>query len=81
MLFMAQALKLVRRVDPEPEESRDIYELASEAAELLEDYRRAPWTQINDRTRIEKLARALALLQRAYDVETGKIPQPIWGDV
>jgi len=78
---MAQALKLIRRADPEPEESRDIFELAAEAAEAIEDYRRAPWTQINDRIRVQKLVRALALLQRAYDIETGKIPQPIWGDM
>lgn len=78
---MARALKLIRRVDPEPEESRDIFELAAEAAEVVEDYRRAPWTQINDRIRVQKLVRAIALLQRAYDIETGKIPQPIWGDM
>ena len=78
---MAQALKLIRRVDPEPEECRDTFELAAEAAEAIEDYRRAPWTQINDRIRVQKLVRAIALLQRAYDIETGKIPQPIWGDM
>lgn len=78
---MAQLVVVRRRAEPEPEETRDVYELASEAADALETYRRAPWTQINPRARLESLERALHLLQRAHDVETGKIPQPIWGDM
>ncbi|HLK49050.1 MAG TPA: hypothetical protein VKT49_12995 [Bryobacteraceae bacterium] len=78
---MARMMVVRKRVEPRQEESRDVYELASEAAGCLEAYRRAPWTQINDRIRLHNLARALELLQRAHDIETGKIPPPIWGDV
>jgi hypothetical protein len=78
---MARMLVVRKRVEHREEESRDVYELASEAADCLETYRRAPWTQINDRIRMTNLARAIELLQRAHDIETGKIAPPIWGDV
>jgi hypothetical protein len=74
-------LVIRKRVEAREEESRDIYELASEAADCLETYRRAPWTQINNRLRLDSLKRAIYLLQRAHDIETGKIPPPIWGDI
>lgn len=78
---MARMTVVRRRVaQPEPE-SYDIYELAAEAADCVEAYRRAPWTQINDRLRMANLERAIHLLQRAHDIETGKIPPPIWGDL
>ena len=63
------------------DESRDVCELASQAAAALESYRRAPWTQINDQVRVENVERAIALLRRVHDLETGKIPPPICGDV
>ena len=78
---MARMMVVRRRVEQPEEESRDVYELASEAADCLETYRRAPWTQINDRIRLQSLARAIQLLRRAHDIETGKIPPPIWGDM
>jgi hypothetical protein len=78
---MPRLLVVRKRREEQEEESRDVYELASDAADALETYRRAPWTQINDRVRLESLERAIHLLQRAYDIETGKIPQPIWGDM
>jgi len=78
---MAQLVVVRKPIEEPEEESRDVYELASEAAEALETYRRAPWTQINDRVRLANLTKAIHLLQRAYDVETGKIPAPIWGDM
>jgi len=47
---------------PEEEESFDIQELASQAADALEAYRRAPWTGINERTRMTKLRLAKHLI-------------------
>ena len=78
---MARMTVVRRRIAQQEEESHDVYELAAEAADCIEAYRRAPWTQINERTRMANLARALYLLQRAHDIETGKIPPPIWGDM
>lgn len=78
---MAQLMVVRKPIEEPEEESRDIYELASEAADALETYRRAPWTQINDRVRMTALTKAIYLLQRAHDIETGKIPPPIWGDM
>ena len=78
---MARMTVVRRRVAHQEEESHDVYELAAEAADCVEAYRRAPWTQINDRLRMANLERAIHLLQRAHDIETGKIPPPIWGDV
>ena len=78
---MARMVVVRKRIEHREEESRDIYELASEASDCLEAYRRAPWTQINDRIRMANLDRAIELLQRAHDIETGKIPPPIWGDM
>lgn len=62
------------------DESFDVYELAGEAAEALEAYQRAAWRQLSERTRMAKLRRALELLKRIEDLETGRIPTPIWGD-
>ena len=78
---MARMMVVQKRPEQRNEESRDVYELASAAASALETYRRAPWTQINDRLRMANLRRAIQLLQRAHDIETGKIPPPIWGDL
>ena len=78
---MARMMVIRRRIEQQEEDSRDIYELAAEAADCIEAYRRAPWTQINDRLRMANLARAIQLLQRAHDIETGKIAPPIWGDM
>ena len=78
---MAQMRVVRKRVEYTEAESRDVAELASEAADCLETYRRAPWTQINDRVRMHSLSRAIRLLQRAHDIETGKIAPPIWGDI
>jgi hypothetical protein len=64
----------------ESEESFDVYELASEAADALEVYQRAPWRQLTERTRMAKLRRAIELLKRIEDLETGRIPMPTWGD-
>lgn len=64
----------------EEEESFDVYELASEAADALDAYHRAPWLQLNERTRMAKLRRAMQLLNRIEGLETGRIPIPIWGD-
>ena len=65
---------------PEDVESFDVQELASQAAEALEAYRRAPWTGINDQIRIAKLRIAKRLIDRIEGLETGRIPIPIWGD-
>jgi hypothetical protein len=62
----------------EAEESFDVQKLASEAADALEAYRRAPWGQLNERTRMAKLRRAVELLNRVEGLETGRIP--MWGD-
>lgn len=62
------------------EESFDVYELASEAADALEAYQRAPWRQLTERTRMAKLRRAIQLLKRIEGLETGRIPMRIWGD-
>ena len=65
------------------EDEDDLYdtqELASQAAHCLEAYRRAPWRSLNERTRLAKLRRAIDLLQRIEDLETGRIPIPMWGD-
>ena len=62
------------------EESFDLQELAAEAAEALETYQRAPWRQLSDRVRLAKLRRAIQLLQRVQDLETGRIPMRMWGD-
>lgn len=65
---------------PDMEECFDVQELASEAAEALEAYRRAPWRQLSERTRMARLRRAIELLQRIEGLETGRIPMRIWGD-
>lgn len=61
-------------------ESFDMYELADDAAEALEGYRRAPWSQLSTRLRIAKLRKAIELLQRVEALETGRIPAPLFGD-
>lgn len=68
------------RVLPQNEDSFDVEELASQAAEALEAYQRAPWHQLSDRTRMAKLHRAIALLQRMEGLATGQIPIRISGD-
>jgi hypothetical protein len=78
---MAAHLRVVYSYSvPEDEESFDLQELASQAAEALEAYRRAPWTGINDRIRTAKLRLAKHLLDRIEGLETGRIPMRIWGD-
>ena len=78
---MPANLRVLRfRAEPEEEESFDVQELASEAAEALEAYQRAPWRQLSDKTRMAKLRRAILLLQRIEGLETGRIPMRIWGD-
>ena len=62
------------------EDSFDVQELASQAAEALEAYRRAPWRQLSERSRMAKLRRAIVLLNRIEGLETGRIPMRIWGD-
>jgi hypothetical protein len=52
-------------------ESFDIEDLAHEAADALEAYRRAPWLQLNQRTRLAKLHHAIELLERIEALETG----------
>ena len=64
----------------EREESFDVQELASEAADKLEAYRRAPWRGLDEPTRMAKLRRAIHLLERVEGLETGRIATPIWGD-
>ena len=64
----------------EAEESFDMQELASQAAELLQAYQRAPWCQLSDRTRMAKLRRAIELLQRIEGLETGRIRARLLGD-
>jgi hypothetical protein len=65
---------------PEHEESFDVQELASEAAEALDAYQRAPWRQLNEQTCMAKLRRAIALFQRVEGLETGRTPMRVWGD-
>ena len=78
---MAARLRVVYSCPtPEDEESFDVQELASQAADALEAYRRAPWTCINDRTRMAKLRLAKQLIDRIEGLESGRIPLPIWGD-
>ena len=62
------------------EESFDVQELAGEAADALEAYRRAPWRQLDEQTRMAKLRRAIHLLERVEGLETGRIVMRIWGD-
>lgn len=64
----------------EAEESFDVNELAGDAADALETYRRAAWRQLSDRVRLAKLRRAIELLQRVEGLETGRIPMRMWGD-
>lgn len=69
-----------RRTAEEPEECFDTQELASQAADALEAYRRAPWRRLTDQVRMAKLGRAISLLHRIEDLETGRIPMPGWSD-
>ena len=62
------------RVPAQIDESLDVDELASQAEEALEAYRRAPWRQLTEQTRMAKLRRAIELLHRVEDLETGRIP-------
>lgn len=62
------------------EESFDVQELASEAADELEAYRRAPWRRFDEPTRMAKLRRAIHLLERVEGLETGRIAMRMWGD-
>jgi hypothetical protein len=78
---MSTRFRLIQcRPMPAEEESFDVQELASQAAEALESYRRAPWRGLNERTRMAKLSRAIELLQRVEGLETGRIAMRIWGD-
>ena len=70
----------LRRMPVSVENSDDMYELASEAAEALEDYCRAPWRQLSERTRKAKLRRAIELLQRAEELESSEISAESFGD-
>jgi hypothetical protein len=63
-------------IKPAAKESFDVQELASEAAEALEAYRRAPWRQLTEQTRMAKLRRAIELLNRIESIESGRIPTP-----
>ena len=65
------------RFTPAAQESSDVQELASEAADALEAYRRAPWRQLTERTRMAKLRRAIDLLRRIEDLETGRVSTPV----
>jgi hypothetical protein len=77
---MPVKLRVIRlRELPVHEESFDVQELASEAAEALEAYQRAPWRQLNDQTRMAKLRRAITLLQRVEGLETGRTPMRVSG--
>jgi len=67
-------------VKPAERESFDVQKLASEAAYALEAYRRAPWLQLSERTRMARLRRAIELLNRVEGLETGRIPMPIQDD-
>ena len=60
---------------PKDEECFDVEELASQAADALEAYRRAPWLQTNDRVRLAQLHRAIELLRRVEGLETERIPK------
>ena len=55
-------------------ESFDVQEIAAEAVDALEAYQRAPWRHLSERTRMAKLRRAIELLHRIEDLETGRIP-------
>ena len=78
---MPANLRLVHSFPPvEEEECFDVQELASQAADALEAYRRAPWRQLSDSARMARLRRAIELLQRIEGLETGRIPMRIWGD-
>lgn len=66
------------RVNSAEQECFDVQELAAEAAEALEAYRRAPWRQLTDRTRMAKLHHAIELLNRIEEIETGRIAMPIF---
>jgi hypothetical protein len=70
----------LQRMPVPVETSDDMYELASEAAEVLEDYCRAPWRQLSEQTRKAKLRRAIELLQRAEELESSEIPMGNCGD-
>jgi hypothetical protein len=77
---MAHGVRVIRsrrkdvRVKLPPQEPFDVQELASEAAEALEAYRRAPWRQLTERTRMAELHRAIELLNRIEGIESGRIP-------
>ena len=58
----------------EPEPYFDADEIAHEAAECLEAYRRAPWRQMDDWARRAQLRRAIELLQRIECLETEHPP-------
>lgn len=73
----------LRPASSEPElplESFDVQELAAQAAEELEAYRRAPWTKLSDERRLSRLRRAKELLDRIDGLETGRIGMQVWGD-
>jgi acyl-CoA reductase-like NAD-dependent aldehyde dehydrogenase len=70
----------VQRMPVLVEMSDDIDELASEAAEALEDYCRAPWRQLSEQTRRAKLRKAIELLLRAEELESEAIPMGNCGD-
>jgi len=60
------------------EEFVDVQELASEAADSLEAYQRAPWRQLTEEARMAALRRAISLLHRIEELETGQTP--IWAN-
>lgn len=77
---LAPVYVMPQRIAEEPLECFDTQELASQAADALEAYRRSPWRGLTEQARMAKLERAISLLHRIEDLETGRIPMPIWGD-
>jgi len=68
------------RVPAPSDDFLDVDDLASEAEQALEAYRRGPWRQLSEETRIASLRRAIELLHRVEDLETGRVPMRIWRD-
>ena len=70
-MFGTAVRRISLSIPAQENESFDIEDLASEAADALEAYRRAPWLQMNERTRLAKLHHAIELLERIEALEIG----------
>lgn len=72
---MSSHIRILRRFEPrDVDESVDVQELASRAADALDCYLRCRWAGSNEENRLPRLKLALRLLGRIAELEIRKPP-------